>query len=55
MTSKCLEALYQAASGRFRRLGDEAMLDAVGGAAQCEEPCIIGVLSTEVLEARYTM
>ena len=24
------------------RLGDEAMLDAVGGAAQCEEPCIIG-------------
>eukprot|EP00438_Fugacium_kawagutii_P030752 Skav217084 [mRNA] locus=scaffold1308:125731:130313:- [translate_table: standard] len=25
------------------RLGDESMLDMVGGAAQCEEPCIIGV------------
>ncbi|CAK9113184.1 Serine/threonine-protein kinase Nek1 [Durusdinium trenchii] len=24
------------------RLGDESMLDAVGGAAQCEEPCVIG-------------
>eukprot|EP00913_Durusdinium_trenchii_P030171 g28270.t1 len=35
------------------RLGDESMLDAVGGAAQCEEPCVIGVLGTEVLEAPY--
>ncbi|CAK9113112.1 Uncharacterized protein SCF082_LOCUS52440 [Durusdinium trenchii] len=35
------------------RLGDESMLDAVGGAAQCEEPCVIGVLGTEVLEAAY--
>lgn len=25
------------------RLGDESMLDMVGGAAQCEEACIIGV------------
>ena len=25
------------------RLGDECMMDIVGGAAQCEEPCIIGV------------
>ena len=25
------------------RLGDESMMDMVGGAAQCEEPCIIGV------------
>ena len=24
------------------RLGDECMMDIVGGAAQCEEPCIIG-------------
>lgn len=35
------------------RLGDESMLDMVGGAAQCEEACIIGVLGTEVLEASY--
>mmetsp|Transcript_1204 Transcript_1204/g.2742 ORF Transcript_1204/g.2742 Transcript_1204/m.2742 type:complete len:785 (+) Transcript_1204:31-2385(+) len=35
------------------RLGDECMMDIVGGAAQCEEPCIIGVLGNEVLEAAY--
>ncbi|CAJ1352196.1 unnamed protein product, partial [Effrenium voratum] len=38
---------------RHFRLGDECMMDIVGGAAQCEEPCIIGVLGTEVLEAAY--
>jgi len=35
------------------RLGDEAMRDVVAGAAHCEEPCIIGVLGADVLEATY--
>mmetsp|Transcript_73596 Transcript_73596/g.157813 ORF Transcript_73596/g.157813 Transcript_73596/m.157813 type:complete len:780 (-) Transcript_73596:132-2471(-) len=37
---------------RFR-LGDESMQDMVAGAAHCEEPCIIGIMSTPVIEATY--
>mmetsp|Transcript_107087 Transcript_107087/g.190261 ORF Transcript_107087/g.190261 Transcript_107087/m.190261 type:complete len:786 (-) Transcript_107087:52-2409(-) len=35
------------------RLGDESMSDVVAGAAHCEEPCIVGVLSSDVLEATF--
>ena len=34
------------------RMGDEQINDAVGGAAHCEEPSIVGILTTDVLEAR---
>ena len=34
--------MSQRARNATDRLGDESMLDAVGGAAQCEEPCVIG-------------
>ena len=32
-------------------MGDEQINDAVGGAAHCEEPSILGMLTTDVLEA----
>jgi hypothetical protein len=32
-------------------MGDEQINDAVGGAAHCEEPSIVGMLTTDVLEA----
>ncbi|CAE8723432.1 unnamed protein product, partial [Polarella glacialis] len=35
------------------RLGDETMQDIVAAAGHCEEPCIVGILSTDVLEAAY--
>lgn len=35
------------------KLCDESMGDVVGAAAHCEEPCIVGLLSTEVLEASF--
>lgn len=34
-------------------LGDESMRDVVAGAAHCEEPCIVGLLSSASLEAAY--
>eukprot|EP00440_Ansanella_granifera_P021207 gb/GFBE01023023.1/.p1 GENE.gb/GFBE01023023.1/~~gb/GFBE01023023.1/.p1 ORF type:complete len:787 (+),score=207.20 gb/GFBE01023023.1/:1-2361(+) len=35
------------------RLGDESMMDIVAGAAHCDEPCIVGVLGTDALEAAF--
>lgn len=35
------------------RMGDEQINDAVGGAAHCEEPSIVGMLTTDVLEAAF--
>jgi len=35
------------------RLGDEQIHAAVGGAAHCEEPCIVGIMTTDVLEAAF--
>lgn len=35
------------------RMGDEEINDALGGAANCEEPSIVGILTTEVLEAAF--
>lgn len=37
--------------GCHARMGDEQINDAVGGAAHCEEPSIVGMLTTDVLEA----
>ena len=33
------------------RLGDEEINDAVGGAAHCQEPCMVGIVTGDVLEA----
>lgn len=38
---------------RFK-LGDETMRDAVAVSARCEDPCIVGVLTTQVLETAYS-
>eukprot|EP00933_Yihiella_yeosuensis_P064479 TRINITY_DN67853_c0_g1_i1.p1 TRINITY_DN67853_c0_g1~~TRINITY_DN67853_c0_g1_i1.p1 ORF type:complete len:798 (+),score=162.36 TRINITY_DN67853_c0_g1_i1:120-2513(+) len=35
------------------RLCDEKMADVTAAAAHCEEPCIVAILSSEVLEAAY--
>ena len=37
---------------QLHRMGDEEINDAIGGAAHCEEPSIVGILTTDVLEAR---
>mmetsp|Transcript_81495 Transcript_81495/g.230929 ORF Transcript_81495/g.230929 Transcript_81495/m.230929 type:complete len:771 (+) Transcript_81495:246-2558(+) len=48
------EALQGAVFGeRGFRLGDEALADGAAGAARCEEPCIVGILSPQVLEAAF--
>ncbi|CAE7619640.1 unnamed protein product [Symbiodinium natans] len=35
------------------RLGDEEINDAVGGAAHCQEPCMVGIVTGDVLEACF--
>lgn len=35
-------------------LGDEGMRDHVANAAHCEEPCIVGMITTQALEAAYS-
>mmetsp|Transcript_89990 Transcript_89990/g.160187 ORF Transcript_89990/g.160187 Transcript_89990/m.160187 type:complete len:780 (-) Transcript_89990:170-2509(-) len=38
---------------RHFQLGDETVGDVVAAAAHCLEPCIVGILSSDVLEASY--
>lgn len=35
------------------RLGDEGMRDSVAASAKCEEPCMVGMLSSQVLETAF--
>mmetsp|Transcript_11914 Transcript_11914/g.20426 ORF Transcript_11914/g.20426 Transcript_11914/m.20426 type:complete len:776 (-) Transcript_11914:60-2387(-) len=51
---ECLELLPGSIFGEQPfRMGDEQINDAVGGAAHCEEPSIVGILTTDVLEAAF--
>ena len=52
---RSLGVFFQRCEAFAPRLGDEEINDALGGAAHCEEPSIVGILTSDVLEERTSV